>query len=520
MAKSGKAYLVGSGPGDPGLLTLRGAECIRDADVIIYDYLASAEVLNWARPDCEKIYVGKKAGIPTATQEEINELLLAKAGAGKKVVRLKGGDPFVFGRGGEEAEELAAEGIPFEVVPGVTSAIAAPAYAGIPVTHRSTSSSFYVVTGHEDPAKEASAIPWEALAHSGSTLIFLMGVKRLPKISRKLILAGMSPSTPAALVRWAATQRQETAVATLEKIALVAVERNIRPPAVLVIGSVVDLRERISWFEKRPLFGKTILVTRAAEQASALCSGLRAQGAYPVELPAIAFERPPDLGPLDSAIREVAGFDWLIFSSANGVRWFMKRVWETGGDVRSLAGPAVAAIGPATESALLKQGIRVESIPPKYVAEDLVRHLSGKEIRGAKFLLPRAQEARPALAEGLRKLGATVVDVACYRTVAAKADPSEAARLLEGGEVDLMTFTSASTVRHTFRLLEGVIPRDVIERVPAACIGPITAEAARDMGLDVKVVSREYTTEGMIRSLISFYSGGHAEEAEDAISNS
>jgi uroporphyrinogen III methyltransferase/synthase len=489
-------------------LTLRGAECIREADVIIYDYLASAEVLEWARPDCEKIYVGKRAGSHTATQSEINSLLLEKTAGGKKVVRLKGGDPFVFGRGGEEAEELAARGIPFEIVPGITSAVAAPAFAGIPVTHRSRSSSFYVVTGHEDPGKKASAIPWDALARSASTLIFLMGVRRLPEISSNLIDAGMSPGTPAALVRWAATQRQRTLTAPLKDIASVAAERDVKPPAVLVVGSVVELREKISWFEKRPLFGKTVLVTRAAEQASAFCSGLRAQGAYAVELPAIRFEAPADMGALDSAVKSLRGFDWLVFTSANGVKWFLKRVWETGGDVRSLAGPAVAAIGPATENALAESGIRVEGTPSTYIAEDLVEYLSGKAMKGSKILLPRAQEARPVLAEGLRKLGAAVEEVACYRTVGAKADPSEAAELIESGDLDMISFTSSSTVRHTVNLLEGAVSREALAGVPVACIGPITAETASGLGLNVKVVAQEYTIEGLIQSLVSYFSGG------------
>jgi len=505
---SGKAFLVGSGPGDPGLLTLRGAECVRSADVIIYDYLACPEVLDWAPPGCEKIYVGKKAGCHSATQEEITGLLLAKAAAGKQVVRLKGGDPFVFGRGGEEAEALAAHGLPFEIVPGVTSAVAAPAFAGIPVTHRSCSSSFYVVTGHEEPGKEESAIPWEALARSASTLIFLMGVKRLPVISAKLIEAGLSPATPAALVRWGGTYRQETLTAPLGEIAESAAEHAVKPPAVLVVGSVVDLRERISWFERRPLFGKTMLVTRAAEQASQLSVGLRAHGAHAVELPAISFCAPGDTASLDSMIRRVGEFRLLVFTSVNGVKWFLKRVWETGGDVRSLAGPEVVTIGPATQRALEERGIRVEGFPSNYVAEDLVNYFSNKEISGTKVLLPRAEEVRPALAEGLQSLGASVEEVACYRTVAAKADPSEAAELLKSGGLDMFTFTSSSTVTHTMSLLEGVLPREKLERVPAACIGPITAETARRAGLNVQVVAEEYTIEGLIRATLSFYSAG------------
>jgi uroporphyrinogen III methyltransferase/synthase len=488
-------------------LTLRAAECVREADVIVYDYLACAEALDWAKPGCEKIYVGKKAGAHTLTQSEINALLVERAKEGKQVVRFKGGDPFVFGRGGEEAEALASRDIPFEVVPGVTSAVAAPAFAGIPVTHRSVASSFYVVTGHEDPAKDASAVPWEALARSSSTLVFLMGVKRLPVISTKLLDAGMSPDTPAALVRWGATSRQETLVSTLAAIASEAKSHGFAPPALLVVGSVVTLRERLSWFERRPLFGKTLLVTRALGQASSLSAGLRAQGARAVELPAITFESPEDPEALDAAIHDLPGFDWLVFTSVNGVKWFTKRVWETGGDIRSLAGPAVAAIGPATGGALEERGIRVTSIPHAYVAEDLVEDLGKRGMGGAKVLVPRAQEARPALVDGLEKLGASVREVACYRTVPAKADPSEAAGLIKSGGLDMLTFTSSSTVRHTLEALEGVVSRADLDRVPVACIGPVTAETARELGLSVKVVSEEYTIAGLIDSLVSFYSG-------------
>jgi uroporphyrinogen III methyltransferase/synthase len=453
------------------------------------------------------IYVGKKAGAHTLDQSEINALLIKKTEEGKQVVRFKGGDPFVFGRGGEEALALADRGLPFEVVPGVTSAVAAPAFAGIPVTHRSKASSFYVVTGHEDPSKDTSAVPWKALAGSSSTLVFLMGVKRLPVITANLLDAGMSPGTPAALVRWGSTPKQETLVSTLAGIASEAKSRGFAPPALLVVGSVVDLRENLSWFEKRPLFGKTMLVTRAAGQASSLCAGLRAQGATAVELPAIAFEPPEDLKRLDSAIRGLSGFDWLVFTSVNGVKWFLKRVWETGGDIRSLAGPAVAAIGPATGGALEERGVRVRSIPQAYVAEDLVEELARRGMRGAKVLVPRAQEARPVLVDGLGKLGASVEEVACYRTVPAKADPVKAAELIKSGGLDMLTFTSSSTVKHTLDALEGHVSRADLAGVPAACIGPVTAQTAEESGLSVKVVSKEYTIAGLIDSLVSFYSG-------------
>jgi uroporphyrinogen III methyltransferase/synthase len=487
-------------------LTLRGAECIRSADVIVYDYLASPTLLRMAPKTCERIYVGKKGGEGSAAkQDDINAYMVAKALEGKKVVRLKGGDPFVFGRGGEEAETLAAAGVAFEIVPGVTSAVAVPAYAGIPLTHRSHSSSFCVITGHEDPAKERSSIPWKALALGSSTLVFLMGVRRLPDITAGLIGAGMDAGTPAALVRWGCTSRQETLVSDLAGIAGTASAAGLKPPAVLVVGSVVELRSRLSWFERRPLFGKTVLVTRAREQAGRLSDSLRALGANAIELPVIEFRPPENTAPLDSAIERIGEYDWLVFTSANGVRWMLKRVGELGGDVRTLAGPRVAAIGPATQRALRGRGINVEGIPSKYVAEELVSYLSGKDVRGSRILVARAQEARPALVKGLVDLGASVDQVACYRTVQAEPDASEVSEMLTSGRVDMMTFTSSSTVTCALRVLGVGVPREVIEAVPSACIGPVTARTARAEALKVSVVAREYTVEGLVGAILEHY---------------
>lgn len=485
-------------------MTLRGAECIRMADVIIYDHLASNEVLEWAPRGCEMIYVGKRGGKRSAaTQDEINDMLLRKSAEGKKVVRLKGGDPFVFGRGGEEAGVLAANGVPFEVVPGVTSAVAAPGFAGIPLTHRSLSSSFCVVTGHEDPEKNSSSVSWETLARSGSTLVFLMGVRRLPFITSNLLKVGMDGSTPSALVRWGSTPRQRTLVAPLADIARAASEADFKPPAVLVVGSVVRLRDSLCWFERRPLFGMTVLVTRAKGQAGRLRAALRAQGAGTVELPVIAFAAPEDKEPLDRAIRGLGEYDWLAFTSANGVSWFLKRVHELGGDVRTLAGPRVVAVGPATRSALEARGIKVEGTPSKYVAEELVEYLSGEQIVGARILVVRPEEARPALVPGLERLGASVDQAVCYRTVAAETDPAEAAELLRSGAVDMLTFTSSSTVTCALNLLEKAVDRRAIERVPAACIGPVTAKTAQDAGLNVSVVAGDYTIDGLVDAIVA-----------------
>ncbi len=487
-------------------MTLKGAECVRDADVLIYDYLVGEEILGWARPGCERIYVGKRGGAgAAATQEEINSMLLREAKAGKVVVRLKGGDPFVLGRGGEEAEVLGADHIPFEIVPGVTSAVAVPAYAGIPVTHRSLASSFCVVTGHEDPDKSASAIPWEALARTGGTLVFLMGVKRLPEITGNLVEAGMPPGTPAALIRWGCTPRQRTLVGDLRDIAGKSSEAGVRPPAVLVVGDVVSLQDKLAWFERRPLMGKTVLVTRAAEQAGRLSRALSARGATPVELPVIAFAPPDDVAALDSAIGGIGGYDWLLFTSVNGVRWLLKRVRELGGDVRSLAGPRIAAIGPATQKAVEARGISVEGIPSTYVAEDFVRYLSEAGVRGKRVLVARAQEARSVLIDGLARLGASVDEAACYKTVAAESDVEEAALMLTSGRVDMVTFTSSSTVTRALELLREKAAGDALLQAPAACIGPVTARTASREGLKVSVVAEEYTVDGLVDAMVSYY---------------
>lgn len=490
-------------------MTLRGAECVRSADVIVYDHLASPALLAMAPEGCEKIYAGKKGGeVSAAKQDDINELMIERASGGKTVVRLKGGDPFVFGRGGEEAETLAEAGIPFEIVPGVTSAVAAPAFAGIPLTHRLHSSGFCVVTGHEDPAKEHSSIAWDALARSSNTLVFLMGVRRLPDITTGLIGAGMDVGTPAALVRWGCTPKQRTLVADLGEIAGIAAQAGIRPPAVLVVGSVVELRAKLNWFEQRPLFGKTLLVTRAREQAGRLSESLRALGADPIELPVIEFRPPESTDALDSAIERIGDYDWLVFTSANGVRWMLRRVWELGGDVRALAGPRIAAIGPATERALQGRGIKVEGIPARYVAEELVTYLSEKDVRGSRVLVARAQEARPALVKGLVGLGASVDEVACYKTVQAAPDVADVSRMLADGLVDMITFTSSSTVTCALNVLSGAVPRGAFEKVEAACIGPVTARTARAAGLNVSVVAREFTVEGLVGAILEHYLTG------------
>ncbi|MFQ6014563.1 MAG: uroporphyrinogen-III C-methyltransferase [Anaerolineae bacterium] len=544
MNRTGIVYLIGAGPGDPKLITVRGLEYLREADVVVYDYLASPQLLREARPQAELIYVGKMVGQHTLAQEEINRLLVERAQQGKVVARLKGGDPFVFGRGGEEAEALAAAGVPFEVVPGVTSAVAAPAYAGIPVSHRGYTSAFAVVTGHsaassrlgftavatepgdrgeaasEDPTRGKSSLDWAALSRIG-TLVLLMGVGNLPQIVEALLRHGRSPQTPVALVCWGTTSRQETVVGTLADIVERVEVAGLKPPAVIVVGETVGLREKLRWFdrpERRPLLGKRVLVTRARAQASTLLERLAELGAEPIEFPTIRIVPAEDYGPLDQAIQNLDAYDWVIFTSVNGVKFFLQRLGAAGKDARALAGVSLCAIGPATATALRDYWLRVDYMPPKYVAEEIVTGLG--EVAGQRILLPRAAEARALLARELRAKGATVDEVVAYRTVLAQEDSpdggleirypqgsltptgQEVGRMLLAGQIDVVTFTSSSTVRNFVALLDGVAPSQALAQATVACIGPITAATARELGIRVDLVAEEHTVEGLVGALV------------------
>jgi uroporphyrinogen III methyltransferase/synthase len=508
-ASKGFVSLIGAGPGDPGLLTLHGARALAAADVVIYDYLSNPLLLDHARPGAERIYVGKMAGQHTLSQEEIDALLVERALAGQRVARLKGGDPFVFGRGGEEALALLEAGIPFEVIPGVTSAVAAPAYAGIPVTHRGLASSFAVITGHEDPGKDESAIDWAHLANGVDTLVFLMGVGNLPQIVEQLVAHGRPASTPVALVRWGTMPAQETVTGTLADIVTRVESAGLRPPAVIVVGEVVALREQVRWFEARPLFGQRVLVTRTREQASALSDRLRALGADAVELPTIRIVAPEDWRPLDRAIADLSSFDGIVFTSTNGVRYFWERLAVAGLDARALAGVRLAAIGPATAAALQSHGLSPDYVPGRYVAEAVAAGLG--QVEGQRILLPRADIARPALAALLGDRGADVVKVVAYRTERPEIEAGKLETLLHS--VTVATFTSSSTVRNLAELA-----RDSDLDLPAAlqgaivaCIGPITAQTAREAGLTVHVVAVEYTVGGLVDALVRHFedaSGG------------
>jgi uroporphyrinogen III methyltransferase/synthase len=515
MSEVGKVWLVGAGPGDPGLITLAGLERLREADVIVYDRLVSPRLLDHARDDVERVYIGKVAGEGAHNQSAINELLIEKARGARRVVRLKGGDPFVFGRGGEEAAALRAAGVPFDVVPGITSAVAVPAYAGIPVTHRGLASSFAVVTGHEDPAKADEAVDWAQLATAVDTLVLLMGARTLPAIIEKLIAAGRPAGTPAAVIERGTTPDQRTVTGTLADIVARAEKAGIGAPAITVVGEVVRLRDTLIWFERRTLFGKRVLITRTRRQASVLARLLADEGAVPIELPAIEIEPSYDESAVASAFDRLAGggYAWCVFTSANAVDVWLRLMRERGLDARAFGATRVAAIGPATAEALAGRGITADAVPDEYVAESLVEalrvgaHGHAPLQVGDRILLPRAESARPELVEGLRGLGAEVDEVTLYRAAMPAEAPAEALSLVRHGGIDIVTFTSSSTVRNLAALLDGDVECLRADARPSgrkpliACIGPITADTARELGLRVDVVAAEHTVQGLVAAV-------------------
>ncbi len=501
----GKVYLVGAGPGDPGLLTLRGRELLEKAEVVIYDYLANEAFLDYAPPHAERIYVGKKGGDHTLGQTGINDLLVEK-GRCHMVVRLKGGDPFVFGRGGEEAQVLAAAGIPFEIVPGVTAAVAVPAYAGIPLSHRDHTPSMAFVTGHEREDALDSKINWEKLATAVGTLVFFMGVKNLPDIAARLTRHGRSPDTPAAVIRWGTTPAQQTVVGTLGDIVEKVRRAALKPPAIIVVGEVVSLREELNWFENRPLFGFNIVVTRAREQASDLKARLLELGAHCIEFPTIQVVPPPSWEPLDEAVRNLDSYHWVIFTSVNGVKFFMERLNHHGFDVRRLAGCRVVAIGPKTSEALADHGVRADFMPGEYRAEIILEGLTREAVDGKNVLLPRAMVARDVLPDTLRDWGARVNVVPAYETVLPEGKKGEVLSLLEDGAIHCITFTSSSTVINFFKMLGEENLLAFLKKTTIACIGPVTAETAREHGLEVHIMPHDYTIPGLIGALDEHFS--------------
>ena len=500
-SKGGKCFLVGAGPGDLGLVTLRAKECIERADVLVYDYLCNPEMLKWARADAEIIFAGKKAGAHTLTQEEINALLVEKASDRKTVVRLKGGDPFLFGRGAEEAEALAAAKIEFEIVPGVTSAIAGPAYAGIPVTHREKNSHVTFFTGHEDPEKAGSAIDFDALAKLGGTQVMLMGVEKIEAIAKKMMASGAKPDLPVALIRWATTGRQETLVGNLENIAQRVAKIGFKPPAVAVFGEVVSLREKLAWFEERPLFGKRIVVTRTRKHAGALSDELRSLGADVIELPTIRIDPPSDLRGFAELVQDAHGYDWIVFTSPNGVTAFFDLFFKLYNDARELGPARIAAIGPATAERVRDFHLHVDLQPEEFVAEAIVREFKKQGgVENLRILLARAETARDLLPKELSRLGAIVDEGLAYRTLPETRDDTGArGRLLEEG-ADMITFTSSSTVEN-FLALKLPWPKEM----KIASIGPITSKTARDLGLKVDVEGRRHDIPGLVEAIRNYY---------------
>ncbi|HYV17077.1 MAG TPA: uroporphyrinogen-III C-methyltransferase [Conexibacter sp.] len=486
---TGVVHLVGAGPGDPGLLTARALELIAAADVILYDRLVPAGALDGARPDAERIYVGKEGRGPQMPQEQIDRLLVEHGSAGRRVVRLKGGDPFVFGRGGEEALVLRAAGIPFEIVPGVTAGVAAPAYAGIPVTHRDRASAVALITGHEDPDKPASAIDWPALAAFPGTLVFYMGVGQLPRIAERLIAGGRPADEPAAVIERGTLPGQRTVLATLETIAARAAEAEIRPPSITLIGPVAALRdEGLRWFEERPLAGRRVAVTRAREQASGLAARLRALGADVVETPVIRIVA------LDGPVPDPSRYDLVCLTSPNGVRLLFERLASAGLDARALHGTRVAAIGPATARALRAHGVLADVLPERAVAESLVEALGEAPV--VRALVARARVARDVLPDALRARGAEVDVLELYETVAEPLSPqqADAAR-----SADYVTFTSASTVHNLLRATGGAL--DTAARLVS--IGPVTSDALRERGLSPHVEAEQHDIDGLLDALLA-----------------
>ncbi|WP_223068248.1 uroporphyrinogen-III C-methyltransferase [Paenibacillus caui] len=504
---AGKVYLVGAGPGDARLITVKGLQCIEIADVVVYDRLANPSLLKSMKKGAEKIYVGKKPDRHTMKQEEINQLLVDLALQGKTVVRLKGGDPTIFGRVSEEAGLLRRSGVPFEIVPGVTAAISVPAYAGIPVTHRELASSLSIITGHESPEKLDHSIKWDKVTNSTGTLVFMMGVAKIGYISQQLIEHGRSPDTPVALIRWGTRAEQETLTGTLADIEAKVAAAKFQPPAVIVVGEAVLQREELKWVEDLPLFGRRVLVTRSRSQASVLVRRIEELGGEAYELPVIETVLPTDpevLKHTEQALSSLEQFDWVFFTSVNGVEFFFRHLESAGTDIRSLHKARIAAVGPATKAALAARGIVAESLPERYQAEGLVEQLGEMWKPGQKALLPRGNLARSWLPEVLRQRKLDVTEIIAYETVLPGEDDEELLKLLEEGGIHIVTFTSSSTVTNLIAILKRMglaEPAEALNKANIACIGPITARTAEEAGLRVSVTAEEATIDSLIESL-------------------
>ena len=499
MTEPGTVYLVGAGPGDPGLITMRGLEVLRSADAIVYDRLASVTLLSEARGDAELVDAGKRRDDHRMSQAEINDELVRLSSAGKSVCRLKGGDPFVFGRGGEEALALTAAGLPWEVVPGITSPIAALAYAGIPITQRGMAASFTVITGSEDPEKPDSMLDWSALARVGGTLAFLMGWKSMPQIVEALIGNGMSPETPSALVQWGTTPMQKTVTGSLVKIVEKGRTEGIGAPVILVVGQVSLLRDQLSWFDTRPLFGVNVLITRARSQASRLAEQLEAFGARTVQVPVIDIVPVSDTTDLDSAVKMTDNYDWVIFTSANAVQGLWERILAMGLDARIFGKVKIAAVGPATGRALEAIGLSADLMPDVFDADALLDRFRALSPLPSRVLFPRSAIGRESLVNGLRELGVEVDPVVAYETHTAETSEFQARDAYAEG-VDVTTFTSSSSVENLVKLLDGDV--SAVNQSIVACIGPITASAAKANRIEVDLVAETQTIDGLVEAIV------------------
>ena len=504
----GMVYLVGAGPGDPGLVTVRGLECLQRAQVVIYDYLANQALLNHAPSGAELLYAGKVGGRHNQEQDDINRLLVEKARAGKVVVRLKGGDPFIFGRGGEECQALAAAGIPFEVVPGITAAAGASACAGIPLTHRSYTSSVAFVTGHEDPQKGQSAIDWPRLAAGSGTIVFYMGMTRLRSNMAQLVAHGRAAETPVALVRWATTPQQKVLAGTLADIADRAEAVGFKPPVLTIVGEVVGLRRQLAWFDKRPLFGKRIMVTRAADQAGEFSRMLEERGAAALECPTIMLVPPESWDDVDAAINDLAAYDWLILTSVNGVRFFFERLHALGKDSRSLGCCKVCVVGPKTAELVQSQGIVPDLVPEQFTAEGVVAAFNRVGSAGQRVLFPRADGAREVIMTELSRMGAMVNAPVTYRSLRPERLAEAARTALVERQLDVITFSASSTVRNLAALVGGAGSlAELLEGVVVASIGPITTKTCHELGLRVAVEPQQATLADLVTALERYFTG-------------
>ncbi len=502
----GKVYLIGAGPGDPGLITVKGLECVKKADVIIYDYLANERLLDQRRPDAELIYVGKQGGRHTLPQDEINSLIVKKAKEGKIVARLKGGDPFIFGRGGEEAEDLVDSNIPFEVIPGVTAATAVPTYAGIPLTHRDFTASVAFVTGHEDPTKPESKVHWDKISTGIGTLVFFMGMKNLQNIVDNLVSHGRNPETPVAVVQWGTRTDQRVITGTLKDIVPRVKEGRLGPPAIIIVGEVVNLRQKLNWYESKPLFGKRVVITRSRDQASVFAEMLIDRGATTIEFPTIDVVPPASWAELDSAIQTIESYQWIIFTSANAVKYFMDRLRGLGKDLRILKGVNICTVGPKTAELLMQYGLKADLIPAEFKAEGVVAALlGGLNVKGLKILVPRAKAAREIIPDKLREQGASVTVATAYENVRPTADVDRIKKLFAENKISALTFTSSSTVHNFVEILGQKEYKTFLQGVTVACIGPVTAKTAKEYGMKIDVMPKEYTIPALVDAMVEFF---------------